>query len=89
VVVEDCVVLWAITDRDRASTVIEVRTAANNFGDFIRFSFVTLDRYHRMIPMITNLCTIARCPLRSKATQPADGILFLIVKWPGNDFRSE
>jgi hypothetical protein len=89
VVVVDCVVLCAITDRDRARRVTEVRTAANNFWDFIRFSFVTFDRYHRMIPMITNLCTIARCPLRSKSTQQANGILVLIVKSPGSDFRSE
>jgi hypothetical protein len=65
VVVVDCVVLWPITDRDRASTMTEFNTTATSFLDFIRISFVTLDIDHPTISIITNLLTIARSPRRS------------------------
>jgi hypothetical protein len=40
VVVLDCVVLCAITGRDRASTTSEPRTKANSFLDIIEFSLL-------------------------------------------------
>jgi hypothetical protein len=48
VVVEelDCVVLWAITGRDSASTMSEPRTTANSFLDVIRSSCITLVRHY-------------------------------------------
>jgi hypothetical protein len=60
-VVVDCVLLWAITDSDRASKLTVVRATPNSVLDFIRFSFVTLDNHHRMVSLTTNLLTIAHC----------------------------
>jgi hypothetical protein len=48
VVVVDCVVLCAITGRDRANTMSKPRTTANNFLDFIQFSFITFIRQYGM-----------------------------------------
>src|ERR1035441_2273799 len=46
-------VLWAITGRDRASTMSEPRTTANSFLDVIRSSCITLVRPYGMAAATT------------------------------------